>query len=41
MATKKPKNSIDDFKNRMNSPVGVVVTTKKNTKKGKKDGQRK
>lgn len=40
---KKPKNSISDFKNRMDSPVGVVLTnpktrkvkTSKSTKKGK------
>lgn len=42
MPTKKPKRTINDFKDRMTSPVGIVVTTKKskNTQKGKKNGQR-
>ena len=43
MATKKPKTNINDYKDRMTSPVGIVVTTSKTnktTKKGKKNGQR-
>ena len=33
MANKKPKYSIDDFKNRMDSPIGVVVTKRPEQKK--------
>lgn len=29
----KPKNNINDYKNRMTSPVGIVVTTKKSKPK--------
>lgn len=44
MATKKPKNNVNDFRDRMTSPVGFVQTnpktrkpktTKNTTKKGK------
>lgn len=35
MATKKPKNNINDFKDRMSSPIGIVITNPK-TRKPKK-----
>ena len=38
MATRKPKNNINDFKNRMTAPVGFVATNPK-TRKPKKKGK--
>ena len=32
MATRKPKTSIDDYKDRMTAPISVVVTTPKGRK---------
>ena len=36
MATRKPKSSIDDYKDRMTAPFKIVVTTKKQKNKKKK-----
>lgn len=42
MATRKPKTTVNDYKDRMTSPFGAVLTnpkTRKPVKSGKKKGK--